>query len=77
MLNGKKLSGENFCGLIQCYNEAINNGSIPNIESSWFTLKKHYKLLLERRQTENNTAIAFDLDFSYKKLNFINFKIIF
>ena len=35
LINGKQLSGENFSGLIICYNEAINNGSIPNIESSW------------------------------------------
>jgi len=35
LINGKPLSGENFCGLVTCYNEAINNGSIPNIESSW------------------------------------------
>jgi hypothetical protein len=36
MLNGNYLSGSNFCGLITCYNDAINNGSIPNIESSWY-----------------------------------------
>ena len=34
LMNGKTLSGENFCGLIICYNDAINNCSIPNIESS-------------------------------------------
>lgn len=34
-LNQKNLSGEMFTNLVVSYTNAINSGSIPNIESSW------------------------------------------
>ena len=34
-IDGKKLDGQMFLGLIQSYVNAINNGSVPNIQNAW------------------------------------------
>jgi hypothetical protein len=35
VINGKKINGQIFFGLLNNYVEAINKGAVPNIESAW------------------------------------------
>lgn len=41
ILNGRKLNGEMFVGLVNSYVEAINKGAVPNIESAWNYISKN------------------------------------
>jgi hypothetical protein len=40
-MNGKKLNGEMLYNLAHSYVEAINNGAVPSIESSWSYICKN------------------------------------
>lgn len=35
MMNGKRINGQMFYGLVQSYVSAINAGAVPNIENAW------------------------------------------
>lgn len=34
-MNGKRINGQMFYGLVQSYVSAINQGAVPNIENAW------------------------------------------
>lgn len=40
-INGKRLNGEMLFNLASSYAEAINNGAVPSIESSWSYICKN------------------------------------
>lgn len=40
-LKNKKLTGEMLIQLAKSYTEAINNGSLPNIDSAWKSLNNY------------------------------------
>lgn len=41
IINGQKLSGTMFAGLIRSYVEAINKGAVPSIENAWSYISKN------------------------------------
>lgn len=41
ILNGRKLNGQMFVGLVLNYVEAINKGAVPNIQSAWSYISKN------------------------------------
>ena len=43
-MNGRMITGQMFLELCQAYTEAINKGSIPNINSAWSNLCKNENL---------------------------------
>ena len=54
-LNGTELNGEMFSNLIDSYIEAMNNGVVPNIESSWTLVCK-----LQNKKTMDEAKEIYD-----------------
>jgi len=41
ILNGRKLNGEMYVGLVKSYVDAINKGAVPSIQSAWSYISKN------------------------------------
>jgi hypothetical protein len=60
-LKGKKLTGETFISLAVAYTQAINNGSVPNIDSAWKSINNYEinQTLLQAKEIVLKRSVEF------------------
>ncbi len=58
IMNGKKLSGRMLAGLVHQYVDAVNSGTVPNIENAWIYVCKN-----ECQKALNDSIQMFEQDF--------------